>query len=58
MTCGHCTRAITQAIVDLDQQAHVVTDLVNKTVQVNSTLSHEQISHAITEAGYTVVAVA
>lgn len=58
MNCGHCTKAITQAIVELDANAQVQTDLTNKTVTVSGTPSNEQISQAITEAGYKVVAVA
>ena len=58
MNCGHCTKAITQAIVELDANAQVQTDLTNKTVTVSGTPSNEQISQAITETGYKVVAVA
>ena len=58
MNCGHCTKAITQAIVELDANAQVQTDLTSKTVTVSGTPSNEQISQAITEAGYKVVAVA
>jgi len=58
MNCGHCTKAITQAIIELDANAQVQTDLTNKTVTVSGTPSNEQISQAITEAGYKVVAVA
>lgn len=58
MNCGHCTKAITQAIVELDANAQVQTDLSSKTVTVSGTPSNEQISQAITEAGYKVVAVA
>jgi copper chaperone len=58
MNCGHCTKAITQAIIELDANAQVQTDLSNKTVTVSGTPSNEQISQAITEAGYKVVAVA
>lgn len=58
MNCGHCTKAITQAIVALDANAQVQTDLNKKTVTVSGSPSNEQISHAITEAGYKVVAIA
>ena len=58
MNCGHCTKAITQAIIELDANAQVQTDLTNKTVTVSGTPSNEQISQAITETGYKVVAVA
>jgi copper chaperone len=58
MNCGHCTKAITQAIVELDANAKVQTDLCSKTVTVSGTPSNEQISQAITEAGYKVVTIA
>ena len=58
MNCGHCTKAITQAIIALDAKAQVQTDLNNKTVTVSGTPTNEQVSQAITEAGYKVVAIA
>ena len=58
MNCGHCTKAITQAIIALDAKTQVQTDLNNKTVTVSGTPTNEQVSQAITEAGYKVVAIA
>ena len=57
MNCGHCTKAITQAILEIDAQAHVETDLVSKTVKVNSSRNADEIRHVIIEAGYEVVGV-
>jgi copper chaperone len=54
MTCGHCVSLITKAIMQLQADAKVETDLVNATVSVNSTLSPEEIAEAIEDAGYSV----
>ncbi len=52
MTCGHCVRAVTQAVQSLDPAASVRVDLAAKEVGVESQLSAEQIISAITEEGY------
>jgi copper chaperone len=57
MNCGHCTQAITKAIAELDSQAKVDTDIPKQTVIVTSSLDHKQLSDAIVDAGYDIVAV-
>ena len=52
MTCGHCVRAVTQAVQSKDPAASVKVDLAAKEVGVESRLSAEQIISAITEEGY------
>lgn len=52
MTCGHCSRAVTQAVQALDAQAQVRVDLAGKQVSVESGLTAEQILAAIREEGY------
>lgn len=52
MTCGHCSRAVTQAVQALDAQAQVEVDLAGKQVSVESGLTAEQILAAIREEGY------
>ncbi|MHA7114513.1 MULTISPECIES: heavy-metal-associated domain-containing protein [Pseudomonas] len=52
MTCGHCVKAVTQAVQALDAQAKVDVDLAGKTVNVQSTLTAEQVLAAIREEGY------
>ena len=52
MTCGHCVRAVTQAVQSKDSSASVKVDLAAKEVGVESRLSAEQIIIAITEEGY------
>lgn len=58
MNCGHCTQTITKAIMGLDASAKVDTDIPKQTVTVISSLNREQLSEAITVAGYDIVAVA
>jgi copper chaperone len=54
MTCGHCVRAITQAVQSSDPAAEVQVDLANAEVRVASTLTAEVISSLITAEGYLV----
>lgn len=54
MSCGHCVRAVTQAIQALDQAARVEVDLAAGLVRVESTLDASQIQAAIREEGYEV----
>ncbi|TFY85679.1 copper chaperone [Pseudomonas kairouanensis] len=55
MTCGHCVRAVTQAVHNQDPAAEVKVDLAAKQVSVQSQLSPEVIADLIREEGYTVV---
>lgn len=52
MTCGHCVRAVTQAVQNEDPAASVKVDLAAKEVGVESRLSAEQVISLITEEGY------
>jgi copper chaperone len=55
MSCGHCVKAVTQAIKNQDPAAEVTVDLAAKQVSVQSQLSPEVIAGLIREEGYTVV---
>ncbi|AZE87396.1 heavy-metal-associated domain-containing protein [Pseudomonas orientalis] len=55
MTCGHCVRAVTQAVQSQDADAEVTVDLAAKQVRVQSLLEREAIAQLIKEEGYTVV---
>ena len=58
MTCGHCVSTITKAIRGADKGAKVTVDLAQHLVMVEPTEADVQdLSDAITEAGYTPVAV-
>jgi len=52
MTCGHCVRAVTQAVQSQDPAASVRVDLAAKEVGVESRLSAEQVISLISEEGY------
>lgn len=52
MSCGHCVRAITEAVKAADPEARVATDLPRHQVQVDSTVPREQVVARLTEAGY------
>ncbi|OPA95315.1 copper resistance protein CopZ [Pseudomonas fluorescens] len=52
MTCGHCVRAVTQAVQSQDPAASVKVDLAAKEVGVESRLSADQVISLITEEGY------
>jgi len=54
MTCGHCVRAVTQAVQSQDPAAEVKVDLAAKQVSVQSQLSPEVIAGLIREEGYSV----
>ena len=55
MTCGHCERAVTQAVANLDPQAKVKIDRAAGRVEVETTQSRDTLARAIAEEGYTVV---
>lgn len=52
MSCGHCVRAITQAVRALDEAAEVQVDLAAGEVRIASRLGLEQLLQAIRGAGY------
>ncbi|AEA66807.1 MULTISPECIES: heavy-metal-associated domain-containing protein [Pseudomonas] len=52
MSCGHCVKAITQAVQAKDPAADVQVDLGAKTVQVQSSLPADAVLAAIKEEGY------
>ena len=56
MTCGHCEKAVTKAILSLDAQAKVVIDRTHNSVQVDSEKSRETLAQAISDEGYRVTA--
>ncbi|MFJ2691918.1 cation transporter [Pseudomonas sp. NPDC087336] len=54
MSCGHCVKAITQAVQARDPAASVRVDLAAREVGVESALSTEQVIELISEEGYCV----
>lgn len=59
MTCGHCVKAVTEAVRTLDPAADVQVDLASGTVRVNSDIAQaDAVCEAIRDAGYDEVSVA
>ncbi len=56
MSCGHCERAVTQAVKSVDPTAQVKVDLAGGKVQVESAQPREAIAKAIADEGYPVAA--
>ena len=54
MTCGHCERAVTRAIKQIDGGAEVKIDRAANLVEVQSDQPREAIAAAIREEGYPV----
>ena len=54
MSCGHCERAVTQALQQLDPQAKVDIDRLRSSVRVDSSQPRARLVQAITEEGYAV----
>jgi copper chaperone len=56
MTCGHCEKAVIQAVQSVDPQAQVKIDRPAGKVEVQSTQPREAIARAIADEGYEVAA--
>ena len=56
MTCGHCEKAVTQAIKRVDPAAEVKIDRTRNLVDVTTGESRVLIANAIAEEGYQVTA--
>ena len=54
MTCGHCERAVTQAVKQLDPAAEIKIDRAANRVEVQSTHPREALAAAIASEGYAV----
>ena len=54
MTCGHCERAVTNAIQGVDAQAQIKIDRSANRVEVDSSASRDALQAAIAEEGYKV----
>jgi copper chaperone len=52
MSCGHCVRAITEAVHQIDPQAEVETDLATRQVRVQTQAPREAVVACLTEAEY------
>ena len=54
MTCGHCVRAVTEAVHGIDPGSKVDVDLAARSVTTDSALPADRLADAIRNAGYTV----
>ena len=52
MTCGHCVRAIMEAVSEVDPAASVQVDLKAGQARIDSALPASRLADAIREAGY------
>ena len=52
MSCGHCVKAVTEAVHQVDPQAKVDVDLASKKVDVQTHADRQKIVAALAEAGY------
>lgn len=52
MSCGHCVKAVTEAVQEVDAQAKVDVNLASKKVNIESGASRDKLVQALGEAGY------
>ncbi len=52
MSCGHCVKAVTTSIHEIDPAAKVDVDLTSGRVDVDSSRPVDAIAKAIVDAGY------
>lgn len=52
LSCGHCVRAVTEAVHEVDPAARVDVDLAGKHVRVETQAERERLVAALVEAGY------
>ena len=52
MTCGHCAKAVAEAVKSVDSNAAVNVDLETKTVQIDSQSADAAVIQALDAAGY------
>jgi copper chaperone len=52
MSCGHCAKAVTEAVHEVDPKAQVQVDLASKKVQVQTEAERGRLVAALAEAGY------
>ena len=52
MSCGHCVKAVTEAVHEVDPKAQVQVDLASKQVAVQTDAARAAVVAALAEAGY------
>jgi len=56
MTCGHCEKVITTAVLAVDSRAKIHFDQKKKSVAIQSTSGLQKIRNAIEATGYAAIA--
>lgn len=56
MTCGHCEKAVTKALLSLDADAKVLVDRTQNKVEVDSEKTRDALAKVISDEGYRVIA--
>lgn len=52
MTCGGCVRSVTKAIQSVDPDAKIKASPPERSVEIESSATHEQLESALREAGF------
>ena len=52
MSCGHCVKAVTQTVQQVDPQAKVEIDLPTRQLRIESTQPAETFRRALAQEGY------
>lgn len=52
MTCGHCVKAVTAVVQQVDAQARLQIDLPTHQVRIESTRPADEFERALAEEGY------
>lgn len=52
LSCGHCVKAVTRAVQDVDAQAQVAVELEARRVRIQSQQPAAQFRQALVDAGY------
>ena len=52
ISCGHCARAVAEAVQEVDPKADVTVDIAAKRVQIQTQAARAAVVAALTEAGY------
>lgn len=55
MTCGGCVRSVTNALMNMDQNAQVEITLETQNIKLQTTKSENQVKEVIEDAGFDVI---
>ena len=52
MTCGHCVKAVTEAVKAIDAKARIDIDLAAHRLRIESQRDTTEFANALSQAGY------